>query len=186
MSGGRPSPAGHTVLAVPVPPLEAYVRTRTAVHDASFVSTDPDFAHAHLTLLAPWVPTPSAADLGVVAAIAAATEPFEVALESIEEFPDGLLHLRPRPDDAVRALTARLWAAFPEHPPYEGRYPEVVPHVTLERHSPTTTPAVTAATVAADLADALPARLRIERIDLQWWANHDCRRLHSWPLGGTA
>ena len=54
---------GHTCLAVPVPALEDWVRERTAHYDPSFVSTDPGFAHAHLTLLAPWVERPTAADL---------------------------------------------------------------------------------------------------------------------------
>ncbi len=49
--------SGHTCLAVPVPALEDWVRERTAHYDPSFVSTDPGFAHAHLTLLAP--PGPS-------------------------------------------------------------------------------------------------------------------------------
>ena len=54
---------GHTVLAVPAPALEPFVRERTARYDASFVSADPAFSHAHLTILAPWLPSPTAADL---------------------------------------------------------------------------------------------------------------------------
>ena len=54
---------GHTVLAVGVPDLDDWVRTRTAQYDASFVSADPAFRHAHITLLAPWIanPVPSSA-----------------------------------------------------------------------------------------------------------------------------
>jgi hypothetical protein len=45
------------------------------------------------------------------------------------------------------------------------------------------TATVTPATVRASVARLLPATVTIDRIDLQWWANHDCRRLRSWPLG---
>jgi len=38
---------------VPLPALDDVVRERTAFYDASFVSRDPGFAHAHITLLAP-------------------------------------------------------------------------------------------------------------------------------------
>jgi len=50
---------GNTVLAVPVPELDEVVRERTAFYDASFVSSDPGFTHAHITVLGPWVTEPS-------------------------------------------------------------------------------------------------------------------------------
>ena len=28
--------------------------------------------------------------------------------------------------------------------------------------------------------------VRVDRLDLQWWANHDCRVLASWKLGEPA
>ena len=47
MSGGWP---GHSVLAVPVPALDDWVRERTRGHDPAWVSTDPGFVHAHAGL----------------------------------------------------------------------------------------------------------------------------------------
>jgi 2'-5' RNA ligase len=169
----------HTVLAVPVPALEEVVRERTAFYDASFLSTDPDFVHAHITLLAPWADRPAAADLARVARIARAAEPFEVKLAQVGEFPDGVLYLRPEPDGQLRELTSRLVAAFPGFPPYGGRYGDVIPHLTLDRRSATVTPAI----VHASVARLLPLTVTIDQIDLQWWANDDCRRLRAWPLG---
>ncbi len=58
---------GHSVLAVPVPQIDVVVRERTAYYDASFVSADPGFVHAHITLLAPWIDEPTPADLATVA-----------------------------------------------------------------------------------------------------------------------
>lgn len=173
----RPS-AGHTVLAVPVPPLNAVVRTRTAFYDASFVSNDPDFTHAHITVLAPWVAAPTPADLAAVAGIAATTPSFTVTLAELGQFPDGIIHLVPDPQAPLRGATTRLAAAFPAFPPYEGRFGDVVPHLTVDRRSTS----VTVDTVRDAIAHLLPLNLTVDRIDLQWWANHECRRLHTWQL----
>lgn len=173
---------GHTVLAVPVPALEEVVTARTAHYDASFLSPDPDFVHAHITVLAPWMTAPTEADLARVARVAAEAEPFEIALTEIGEFPDGVLYLRPEPDAPLRALTARLAAEFPDHSPYAGRYGDVVPHLTLDRRSAEVTPEL----VHRWVDHLIPLTLTVDRIDLQWWANHDCRLLDRWFLGGPA
>lgn len=169
---------GHSVLAVGVAELDGWVRARTAHYDASFVSADPAFAHAHITLLAPWLADPTRADLDVVARIAAETPAFDTVLGRIETFPDGLIHLRADPDGPLRGLTRALSAAFPGCPPYGGEFGDVVPHVTLDRVSDGITPE----TVAADLAGVLPVRLRVDRIDLQWWENDNCHVRESWKL----
>ena len=170
---------GHSVLVVPVAALDEVVRKRTAFYDASFVSADPNFAHAHITLLGPWAERPSAQDLGCVARIAAAVGPFSVKLAEVNEFPDGVIYLRPEPDSQLRELISRLMAAFPQYPPYGGQYPDVVPHLTLDRRSATVSPA----TVGASVSHLLPLTISVNQIDLQWWANHACRRLHTWSLG---
>ena len=147
---------GHTCLALPVPALEGWVRERTAHYDESFVSADPAFSHAHLTLLSPWVPAPSPADLQRVGEVLAEVGASTVVLTSVE--------------------------VFPAYPPYGGRYGEPTPHVTLDRVGPQ----VGLGSVRAALGDLLPAELVVDRVDLQWWGNDACRRLHSWPLGGSA
>jgi 2'-5' RNA ligase len=170
---------GHSVLAVPVPALDDVIRARTACYDGSFVSTDPNFVHAHITVLAPWANNPTAEDLARVEHIAQAVGPFTIKLSDIGEFPDGIIHLRPEPDRQLRELASRLVTAFPQFPPYSGRYDDVTPHLTLDRRSATVTPA----TVRASIGHLLPLTSTVDRIDLQWWANHGCRRLHAWPLG---
>jgi 2'-5' RNA ligase len=173
---------GHSVLAVPVPALDTVIRERTAAYDASFVSTDPNFIHAHITLLAPWASKPTAADLAHVEHIAQAVGPFEMKLSQLGEFADGIIHLRPEPDVQLRELASRLATAFPQFPPYGGRYADVIPHLTLDRRSAT----VTRASVRDSIGHLLPLTVTVDRIDLQWWANHSCQRLHTWQLGGYA
>jgi 2'-5' RNA ligase len=173
---------GHTVLAIPVPQLDAVVRERTAFYDPDFVSSDPRFVHAHMTVLAPWVSSPTDDDLDAIAAIARSTSPFEVHLSRVGEFPDGTIHLVPDPDRELRILTHRAAHAFPDHPPYDGRFTEAVPHLTLDRRSID----VSVESVRRSVAGMLPVTCVVDRIHLQWWANHDCRLLHEWPLGGAA
>jgi 2'-5' RNA ligase len=170
---------GHSVLVVPVPALDDYVRRRTAHYDLSFLSADPAFVHAHVTLLGPWLKHPTQSDLDTVASIVAATEPFDTTFATFDVFPDGLIHLRPDPDTPFRRLTAALVTAFPQCPPYAGEFPDPVPHLTLDRCADGITPR----TVEADLRHLLPVRLHVDRVDLQWWANHDCHVRRSWPLG---
>lgn len=170
---------GHTVLVVPVPALQPFVRERTARYDASFLSADPAFVNAHITLLGPWLPDPADDDLAAVARIVAAEPAFDVRFTHVEGFPDGVLHLPPSPASPFRRLAAALAAAFPQTPPYGGEFPDSVPHLTLDHAS-------TGATVASLTAELdLPLTTRADRVDLQWWANHDCHVRASWPLGGA-
>jgi 2'-5' RNA ligase superfamily len=49
---------------------------------------------------------------------------------------DDVLWLAPADPEPFRVLTGRLSAAFPEHPPFEGRFPDVVPHLTVGHRRP--------------------------------------------------
>jgi hypothetical protein len=169
---------GHTVIALPVPALDGFVRDRTHRYDASFVSGDADFGHAHVTLLGPWLASPAGADLKTVAGLLDQEPRFSFTLAEIRQFPGGVLYLAPDPDDALRGLTTRLAEAFPQTPPYAGEFPDVVPHLTLDH-------IVTGATVSSlggELCDVLPVHVEAASVQLQWWDNHDCRVLHTWPL----
>jgi 2'-5' RNA ligase superfamily protein len=169
----------HTVLVVPVPELEAFVVERTQHYDASFLSADPAFVHAHITALGPFLYAPTAEELARVGAIAAATTAFEFTLDRVAEFDDGLLHLTPEPDAPFRTLTRRLAAAFPQCPPYAGAFPDPVPHLTLDQCAP----GIDRASVRATLGAVLPARCRADRLALHHYDNHDCRVVADWKLG---
>ncbi|KAA1416799.1 2'-5' RNA ligase family protein [Nocardioides humilatus] len=170
---------GHSVLVVPVPELEPFVRGRWEHYEPSWVSSDPAFTHAHLTILAPFVTAPTADDLAEVAAIAAETTPIDYVLGEVREFPDGCLHVPPEPSAPFAALTQAIWSAFPHCPPYAGIY-GVDPHVTLDQRSE----AVTAASTGELLADALPARGRADRLELHWYEPGNCHVMADWKLGG--
>jgi 2'-5' RNA ligase len=162
-----------------VPAIEPFMRARTEHYDRAYLSADPAFTHAHLTVLGPFLPAPDAAALAVVGSIAAMTEPVAFTLRRLRTFAGGVIYLEPEPDQPFRALTERLVAAFPQCPPYGGAFPEVVPHVTLDQRSAD----VTEASTRALLGDAVPAACVADRVDLAWWEPHGCRLLTSWPLG---
>lgn len=174
--------SGHTVLQLPVPALESWVVARHRHYDPAFVSADPAFGHAHITALGPFDPAPSSARLEAVGAIAATTAPITVVLAELDQFPNGVIHLRPEPGDELRRLTARLVEAYPEHPPYAGDFgPVVVPHLTLDAAGES----VSIASTRALLGGVVPVSCTLAMLQLAWWESGACRVLREWALGQT-
>ncbi len=172
---------GTSSLVVPVPALEGWVRARSAHYDPAYVSSDPTFAHAHLTLLSPFF---SAAELSDdvrsrVGEVLSRHSPFRVRLERVDVFPDGIIHLVPQPSTPLSRITADLMTTFPGHPPYAGRYGDVRPHLTLDRAAP----GVDVATTRRSLGEALPAHADIDEALLSWYEQDGCRTIARWPLG---
>lgn len=180
MSAPTERVGGHSVLVIAVPELNEWIRERTAFYDPTFLSDDPGFVNAHITLLGPWISDPDDAELRTVAEIAKSTPSFAFTLEEIATFPDGIVYLAPAPAAPFTDLTARLARAFPEHPPYAGAFASVVPHLTLDQVGAE----VSVESVRTSLGALVPATVRSTHIDLQWWENDRCRRLRSWPLSG--
>jgi 2'-5' RNA ligase len=168
------------VLVVPVPALEPFVRARTAHYDTAYLSADPRFTHAHVTVLGPWRPRLEPADAETIAQIAATVPPFDVRLERIATFPNGIIHLVPEPDRHFRDLTRRATAAFPDCPPYAGEF-EPVPHLTLDQRSEVVSEASTRSLLGA----TVPCDVRAERLDLVWYEAGRCHVVASWALGTT-
>lgn len=166
-----------------MPPLETFVRARAAHYDRAWLSRDAAFGHAHVTALGPFL-RPEAIDsaaLGLVAEIAHNTAPFTFALDRVDTFPNGIIHLLPQPDEPFRALTRALFEAFPSCPPYGGAFSDVRPHLTLDARSA----AVSESSTTALLAGVLPVLSRAARLDLALWQENGCRVLASWDLGSA-
>lgn len=173
------SGSGHAVLAVPVPELEPFALDRWRHYLPTWVSGDPAFTHAHITVLSPYLPRPSAADLARVAAVVRATPAFDYVLRDVDELADGFILTVPEPAAPFAALTAALWEAFPQCPPYAGEY-VASPHVTLDQRSAD----VSVASTRALLGDLLPARCRADRLELQWYEEGNCHVVADWKLAG--
>jgi hypothetical protein len=124
---------GFSALVVPVPDLDVVVRPRLAQLPQATRPVDPDVLLAHITLLAPFAPraelTPGV--VGQLAAFFGDVVPFRFSFDQVSRFPGGTYYLPPEPSAPFRQITHELWRRFPEYPPYEGRFDDVVPHLTI-------------------------------------------------------
>jgi hypothetical protein len=88
---------------------------------------------AHVTVLYPFLP-PDRLDAVVRAAVreaVAAVPAFDLVFGRTRRFGDQVLWLAPQPEAPLQALTAAVWARFPQTPPYGGQFADVVPHLTV-------------------------------------------------------
>jgi 2'-5' RNA ligase len=116
----------RTALIVPVPEAEPHVAELRLAHDWSAARGVP----AHVTVLFPFLDTEEL-DEGAVANLIAEFPAFDFELDRVEQFPDGTTWLRPAPSRPFVDLTAAVWQRWPERPPYEGAFDEVIPHLTI-------------------------------------------------------
>lgn len=171
----------HTVLFVPVPGLEPYVRRRHAQEGPEWLSPDPGHTHAHITVLGPFVPEGElTAEIDVdLAGLFAAAPAFDFVLEQIRVFPSGLVYLHPEPAEGFVQLTAALAARFPAYPPYAGDFAPV-PHLSLCALAPGRDLEV----VRDELASLLPVEARADEVRLVRYAEDDTGTLRTYRLGG--
>lgn len=171
---------GHSALVIPVPALEHWVKARHLHYDADYVSADPTFAHAHITVLAPFVSLDDFPESSAqVAQILAAVPSFEFSLSQVATFPNGIIHLIPDSVEPFAHLTRALAAAFPAYPPYAGAFGHVTPHLTLDAIGP----GVTEALVHSWVRDLLPVKGYAVSAQRSWYEAGACRTVASWRLG---
>lgn len=82
---------------------------------------------AHVTILFPF----GEVDEAALAELFARFPAFDFVLDRIETFENGTRWLRPMPSAPFVDLTAAVQQRWPEYPPYEGAFDEVIPHVTI-------------------------------------------------------
>jgi 2'-5' RNA ligase superfamily len=122
-------PPMESALVVLVPEAEALVKPFRDRYDPSAAAGMP----AHITLLYPFKPS-SELDDAVLADLRdcfARFAPIRFALASIGRFPVEVMYLAPEPDEPFRRLTLAIWERYPETPPYCGKWPDIIPHVSV-------------------------------------------------------
>lgn len=87
----------------------------------------------HVTLLYPWrTPPLDDRDIDAVRATIANCAAFPITFSAIGRFPrDGVLYLKVQNNGPLRTLMQAIHRAFPETPPYGGKFLEVIPHLTI-------------------------------------------------------
>ncbi len=123
---------------------------------------------AHVTLLYPFV-EPAKIDAKTTDTLAgcfARFAPFDFALTELRRFAPETLYLAPEPAEPLRELTKAIWKLFPDHPPYGGKWPEIVPHLTLGQFASEEELDAHAETLAAEYAASLPLKARAADVAL--------------------
>ena len=120
--------AGQTALVIGVPEAEPVVRGWRERLDPAARAGVP----AHVTVVYPFLDE-SRVDEDLCADLADVLgrhPEFDLRFARCGRFP-GVLYLVPEPEGPVRRLTEAVVGRWPEAPPYGGKFPEVVPHLTV-------------------------------------------------------
>jgi 2'-5' RNA ligase len=118
----------ETALICRVPEAERFIAHHRQRFDPSARRNVP----AHVTILYPFL-SPGDVDAEVertLADIARSVPRFDYRLREMRRFPVAL-YLAPDPDRWFSALTDAVYRAFPDYPPFAGKFAVVVPHVTV-------------------------------------------------------
>jgi 2'-5' RNA ligase superfamily len=121
-------PQIESALVVLVPEAEPLVKPFRDRLDPSAAAGVP----AHVTVLYPFK-HPDEVDQTVLDDLSELFHrfaPFRFSLEPIRRFPDAL-YVAPQPDEQFRQLTLAIWDRYPELPPYGGKWPDLVPHLSV-------------------------------------------------------
>jgi 2'-5' RNA ligase len=119
----------ESALVVLVPEAEAVTKPFRDRYDPSAAAGMP----AHITLLYPFKVPDEIDDITVckLRDCFARFEPIPFSLGTIHRFPIEVLYLAPEPDEPFRQLTSSIWELFPETPPYGGKWPDIIPHLSV-------------------------------------------------------
>ena len=93
---------------------------------------------AHVTVVFPFIPADQLDDevLRRVGAVVRAVPRFAYDFAGTDWFDHEVLWLAPTDPAPFRRLTELVVAEFPQHPPFEGRFDDVVPHLTVGHGHP--------------------------------------------------
>jgi 2'-5' RNA ligase len=171
----------ETALICRVPEAERYIARYRERFDPSARRNVP----AHVTILYPFLP-PAEVDpgvLGELAAIATAVHCFEYRLAETRRFPVSL-YLAPQPEDSFASLTAAVFRAFPDYPPFAGKFATVVPHVTVA-HADEAQLCEIEVELRIALASGSPLRARCSEMVLIENSSGRWEEMHRFPLGSS-
>lgn len=130
LSPAAGSPAStQTALITPVPaadPMVGQVRERFDVAAGWGVP-------AHITVIYPFVSPDEVSEelISDLQRIISPVSAFTCHFERTRWFGDDVVWLDPNPTQPFCDLTNTVWDAFPQHPPYAGAHPQIVPHLTI-------------------------------------------------------
>jgi hypothetical protein len=142
----------------------------------------------YITLISPFVPANriGPALFEAVEHVVSHTQPFDFTLARVGRFP-GVMFLAPEPSEPFVELVEAFVREWPEHPPYEGAFEDVVPHLTVwyEKLRLRGRPEGEPPGLAERLERCLPIHASATQVDLlAMGPNWRWSRRASFPLGG--
>ncbi|WP_106403789.1 2'-5' RNA ligase family protein [Actinocorallia populi] len=177
----EPTPyrTGTTALIVAVPEAEPVVARWRHRYDHAAAAG----ARAHVTVLFPFLDA-NRIDATVVSELAqmfARHQKFTARFRRTARRPS-ILYLPAEPADRFSRLTKDVVARWPDCPPYGGKYPGTVPHLTVAIRRPD----LILDQVDRGLTDHLPLTAAITSVDLVAFEGRSWHRHHSFELGRRA
>lgn len=153
-------PPTETAIIVPVPAADIVVAGFRAELDPAARLGVP----AHVTVISPFMP-PGRIDRDVLATLAdtvRSVRAFDATLSRVRWFSDTVVWLAPEPSAPFRELTGKVFARFPDYPPYGGLHDDIVPHLTIGLNGD-----ITEMRVAAQVIEpSLPISIWVDRVAL--------------------
>jgi hypothetical protein len=144
----------------------------------------------HVSLLYPWrVPPLAGRDLEALQCVVDDSPAFSICFARVGQFASNVLFLEPLPDAALRTLARRIWATFPDTPPYAGAVADPVLHLTLAKAKNGEHFERLQSEIGAAVAPLLPIVLPVEEIVVMeegvtgFWQNRAVLRLRRNPDG---
>ncbi len=116
---------------------------------------------AHITILFPFVPVGRLAEASAkLREICGPVAPFDIMMEGYDSFP-GVKFMNPVNPQPIQAVFRKIYAAFPECPPYGGQFGhDLHPHMTVGEFASEREQA------GAVFPDYAPFSFRVERLHL--------------------
>jgi len=115
-------------LTILVPEAEDFVRAFRSQYDSLAANKIP----AHISINHPFCPAVGKESRleEILADLFSGIAAFKFSLTEVRRFPEAL-YLVPEPEECFSALITAAAERFPESPPYEGRFKNVIPHLTV-------------------------------------------------------
>ncbi len=123
---------------------------------------------AHVTLLSPFM-HPDRLTTQVLTELRSffgSTPRFEFILVGPDRFGEEVLYLKPEPAAVFSDVTRALWSRYPDFPPYEGAFSDVVAHLTLGRVPPSASIDELESEFAEVAGGALPIHCHVREVTL--------------------
>jgi len=172
----------EAALVVLIPEVEPLVAPFRLKRDPSAALGIP----AHITINYPFLPgiDPDEDLHRELKELFAKAEPLQFTFSRFARFPD-VLYLAPDPDTGFKQLIELVAARFPESPPYEGAYNEIIPHLTIAQTEDEEILEATERKLTRLSREYLPLSIRATHVWLMDNRAGRWQQLSSYPLGGV-